>query len=143
MIRIFNRRIRNIQALFSDHFIEVKTFYVVRFDRVPCITFIGELDITAALAFIRQKFEAETIGVFQHSYFDHEERKMFFNNTVLVLSGNKLIEVAGNYCQVLHTDHQYEWAFELVKELAKFRVAALAEEVPATVIGFARQTTLN
>ena len=143
MIGVFKRRIRNIQVLFRGHFVEVKAFYAIRFNRVPCVTFIGELDITPVFAFIRQKFENETVTVFQHSYFDHEEGKLFFNTTVFVLSGNRVIEVSGNYCQVLHTDHQYEWAFELVKELAQFRVAALAEELPPTVIGFARQTTLN
>jgi hypothetical protein len=141
--RIFYRRQYDVQGLFSDHFIEVKAFYILHFDRIPCVSFIGELDITPAFAFLRQNLEQQTTNILQHSYYDYTEAKMFFNNSIFVLTDNRMLEVSGNYCQVLHTAHQYEWAVKLVKELAQFRIQPLAADVPATVIGFARQTTLN
>lgn len=141
--KILNRRRYHIQGLFSDHFVDAKVFYVAHFNRVPCVTFIGDLDITAAFAFLRQKLEKETVDILQHSFYDHAEQKMFFNNSILVLKDKRMIEVAGNYCQMLHTPDQYNWADELVKELAKFRVQPPSVEAPATIIGFARQTTLN
>ena len=141
--KIFNKRRYNIRGLFSDHYIELKVFYTLHFDRVPCVSFIGELDITPAFGFLRQKLEQETISILQHSFYDHVEQKMFFNNSIFVLNDNRMIEVAGNYCQLLHTTHQYGWADTVVKELAQFRVQPVAAGVPVTITGFARQPALN
>lgn len=141
--KIFYRRKYDVQGLFSDHFIEVKAFYILHFNRIPCLSFIGELDITPAFAFLTQHLKQEAVNLLQHSYYDHIEAQMFFNNSIFVLKDYRMIEVAGNYCQVLHTAHQYDWAVNTLKDLAQFSKQPLAAEVPATVIGFARQTTLN
>ena len=141
--RIFNR-MRNVNpGLFTDPFVDVKVFYVGHNGRMPSVTFIGELDITASFAFLRQHLEREIITILQHSFYDHTEQKMFFTNSIFVLSDNRMIEVAGNYCQVLHTANQHNWADALVKELAQFRAHTKPDDAPATIIGFARQTTLN
>jgi hypothetical protein len=134
----FSRRVANTATLFNGHFIEVKTFYTIEFNIVPCVTFIGELDITKAYAYINEQLSANTVAVYQHAYFDHGEKEVLFNNTILVLKDNRMIELGPNYCQILHTTIQYAWARHLVKELAAFRVV---QQEPA--IGFARQTTMN
>jgi hypothetical protein len=141
--KIFKSGQYDVQGLFSDHFLEVKVFYTAHYNRVPCVSFIGELDITPAFAFLRQHLEQEAVNILQHSFYDHAEGKMFFNNSIFILKDYRMVEIAGNYCQVLHTAHQYNWAVKMLKELAQFRIAPLVTEVPATVIGFARQTTLN
>lgn len=141
--KIFSRRQYDMQGLFSDHYVEVKVFYLAHYNKVPCVSFIGDLDITPAFAHLRQKLEKETANILQHSFYDHAEQKMFFNNSIIVLKDNRMIEVAGNYCQVLHTTDQFNWAVELVKELAQFRVQPQSVELPAIVIGFARQTAFN
>lgn len=143
--RLFNRRINTAEALFNGHYLDVKVFYVSKFDRVPCLSFIGELDVSAAFTHVSEKFRGEIVNVYQHSYFGYEEQKMFFNNTIFVLTNNRMIELAANYCQVLHTDRQYSWANGLITELKVFRDEPVAEPLPrvTTVIGFARQESLN
>ena len=141
--KIFNRRLYGSLGLFSDHFVDVKAFYAAHYNKMPSVTFTGELDITAAFAFLRQQLEHETITIMQYSFYDHTEEKMFFSNSILVLRDNKMVEISGNYCQVLHTAYQHNWADKLVKEIVQFRAHFVAPDVPATVVGFARQTTLN
>lgn len=133
-----SRKVVDTVALFNGHFIEVKAFYALQFDAMPCVTFIGELDVTKAYAFINEQLKESIVHVYQHAYFDHQEQQMFFNNTILVLRGNRMIEVGNNYCQVLHTTSQYAWANQLAKELAAFRIV---NKEPA--IGFARHSTMN
>ena len=143
--RLFTRRMNDAVALFNGHYIDVKAFYVTRFDRMPCLSFIGELDVTKAFAYMNEEYRSEIVNVYQHSYFDHKEQKMFFNNTVFVLTDNRMIELAGNYAQVLHTDRQYNWANGLLEALKVFRAEPepVVAEQTRTVIGFARQETLN
>jgi len=134
----FSRKVVDPMALFSGHFVEVKAFYAVQFDAVPCVTFIGELDVTKAYALVNEQLKGEVISVYQHTYFDHSEQQLFFNNTIFVLRGSRMIELGNNYCQVLHTTNQYAWANQLIKDLAAFRIV---NKEPA--IGFARQSNMN
>lgn len=143
--RLFTRRMNDAAALFNGHYIDVKVFYVTRFDEMPCVSFIGEMDVTGVFAYLNEEYKNEIVNVYQHSYFDHTEQKMLFNNTVFVLTDNRMIEVAGNYCQVLHSDRAYGWANALLVALRAFREEQMPEPATEvrTVIGFARQETLN
>src|ERR1051325_8966968 len=134
--RLFRRKIRDTLGLFNGHFVEAKAFYALKFDAVSCISFIGEIDTSKAFAWVNENMKAEVLSTYQHSYFDHNEQKMFFNNTIFVLTNQRIIELGNNYCQVLHTQHQYGWANEVIKSLSPFRII---NNEPA--IGFAWQTT--
>ncbi len=138
--KIMNRRIRDMTALFNGHFVEVKAFYALQFDEIPCIKFISELNMTKAFAHIKSKYQSHIVAVYQHSYFDHTEQCMHFNNSIFVLTDKRMIELAGNHCQILHTTDQYNWAGSLIKELAAFREV---KETKKNVIGFARQTAID
>ena len=143
MMRIFSNRIRNAEALFRDHYIDVKAFYAARWGRVPCVTFVGELDITAAFAYLSEQLVSQVVDVYQHAYFDHETGSIFFNTTVFVLRQNRMVELSANYCHVLHTPRQYAWACELARQLAQFKVQAEPVNAPPTIVGFAREAQFN
>ena len=136
--RWFNRKEANSASLFAGHFIEVKALYIQRFGALPSVSFIGELDVTKAYAFVNERLGGCIMEAYQHSYFDHKEQQLFFNNTILVLNSNRVIELGNNYCQVLHALEHYAWANEFVLELAAFR---MVNNEPT--IGFTRQTTMN
>jgi hypothetical protein len=132
--RLFGRRIRDTIGLFNGHFVEAKAFYALEFDAVCCVSFIGEIDASKAFAHIGETLKSEIISTYQHSYFDHKEQQMFFNNTIYVLTHQRVIELGANWCQILHTQDQYGWANDIIKSLSAFR---LVSNEP--VIGFARQ----
>jgi hypothetical protein len=137
----FVRRIKVTDPLFNGHFIEVKAFYVLQFDKVPCLYFIGNVDVTKIYAHMREVFNSEIVSVYQHMYFDHDEQTTFFNNSVFVLTQNRMIELGKGYVQILHTPEDYVWADNLMKALAEFRM----DETPiqTQVVGFARQPAMN
>jgi hypothetical protein len=133
--RLFGRKISQFDGLFNGHFIEAKAFYVVEFDAVCCVTFIGEIDIGKAFSQIDETLKGEIVSTYQHSYFDHSEQALFFNNTLFVLTNKRMIELGNNWCQVLHTQQQYGWASDVIRSLSAFRIVNTGP-----VIGFARQT---
>jgi hypothetical protein len=135
----FNRKVGDSALLFTGHFVEVKAFYVVEFDQVPCVTFIGDIDVSKAFKFIENAFRWDIAKTYQHNFFDHEDQEMKFNNTIFLLNDCRMIELANNYCQVLHLPDHFSWANKLVKDLAQFK--QIVEPVKENrVIGFARQT---
>jgi len=136
------RRVIHTGGLFNGHLIDVRNFYVASFGNVPCVTFIGDIDTTKAYQHIKQTYQIQIADIYQHRYYDHDRKEMFFNNTIFVLHDRRMIEIGNNWCQILHTDQQYGWAAELVGQMAGFRVVAAAPP-EKRVIGFARQQDMN
>jgi hypothetical protein len=141
LFKIFKKEITNPGALFAGHYIEVKAFYAWHFNRLPCVSFVGETDITKAYSFITERYQYQIESVYQHSWHDHNENEMFFNNSIFVFHDHRMIELVNDYCHVLFAPTQYAWAGEVVKELLRFR--KIPEENTGRVVGFARQFTDN
>ncbi|HWB27117.1 MAG TPA: hypothetical protein VG738_16685 [Chitinophagaceae bacterium] len=142
---VFKRRIKNRGQLFNGHFVDVKAFYAAYFKRVPCVSFIGEIDISNAYAAIKDCCAEDILETYQHSYYDHNEKQTFFNNTIIVLRKERMIEISGNYCQLLHTPGGYDWSRWLMKKLAVFRTPSNSPQPTANtrILGFAGAEELN
>jgi hypothetical protein len=138
----FNRRVQAADPLFMGHYIEVKAFYVHHFDALPCVSFIGELDTSKAFKYIEERYSSHITETYQHAYYEHTDKKMLFNNTIFILNDNRMLELGSNYCQVLHTPQQYNWANVLITNLAAFKQEA-APAKDNRVIGFAQQNAMN
>ena len=136
---LFRTKVFQVNTLFLGHYVDPKVFYTVQFNKVPCISFIGEMDTNKAFDFIQSTYCNQLKGIYQHDYFDHDKRDFFFNNTLFVLKNKRLIELGNNYCQVLYTKDQHEWGQTMVKELSVFHVTGDVDKV----IGFARSNNMN
>ena len=136
---LFKKDLSKVNTLFLGHYLDPKVFYTVKFNKVPCISFIGELDAGKAFDFIQSTYPSQVKGIYQHNFFDHDKREFFFNNTLFLLKNKRLIELGNNYCQVLHTKDQYAWGQTMIRELSVFHVTTDANKV----IGFARSTNMN
>ena len=131
---------RDMTSMFNGHYLDVRTFYAWQFNRVPCIFFIGELDVSKAASHIRKKYQNELLNNYQHAWYNHEEAKLLFNDCVFVLNEDRIIELSNDYCQVYFTPHQSGWATQVIKELAVYRKT---ESNKVRVMGFARKDDLN
>jgi hypothetical protein len=136
---LFKTEVSKVNALFLGHYVDPKVFYTVQFNKVPCISFIGDLDAGKSFDFIQTTYRDQVTGIYQHNYFDHDKRDFFFNNTLFVLKNKRLIELGINYCQVLYTKDQYNWGQTMIKELSVFHVIGDVNKV----IGFARTNNMN
>lgn len=136
------RKITNAEFLFNGHFIDVKAFYALEFGCVPCVHFAGEINIAEVYKYVVNVFSHDIVDTYQHSYYDHAEQKSFFNNTVFVLTGNRIIELGNNYCHVLHSTKSYDWGNKVIAALAKYR-AVTEVSTQVKIVGFARQPEMN
>jgi hypothetical protein len=137
---LFKRGIANANGLFAGHYVDVRTFYVLHFNKVPCVSFIGEIDTAKAYRYIQDNYRNGVAGIYQHTSFDHDKKNIFFNNTVFVLKDNRMIELANNYCHMLFGNKQYDWADKVMKDLSAFRQTVATND---KTIGFARSNQVN
>ena len=129
-----------LQSVFEGHYIDVKAYYAYRFNAMCNLSFIGDLDASAAHEYLVARFKMEFVDIYQHSYFEHAAGELLFNNTIYVLNGKRMIEMGSNYCQVLCRPGQNKWMRELMTSLADFKISVYRHE---PVIGFAVQHTQN
>ena len=108
---------------------------------MPCVSFIGDIDTSKAYRYVQDNYAGDVTGIYQHNYFDHDKKEIFFNNTLFVFKDKRLIELGNNYCHVLHTNKQWSWESKVIRELAAFRVATASAD--DKVIGFARSNQVN
>ena len=141
----FLKRINANTGLFNGHFVDAKAFYVLRFNAIPCVTFIGDMDVTKAFPYMCETFDTIIAAAYQHSYFDHCEKNILFNSTIIVLKRKRMIELADSYCQVLYAANDYAFASKLVNDLAQFRIdKSMTPAFRHThVVGFARNAEMN
>jgi hypothetical protein len=138
LFNIFNRKFRDLDVLFSGHYVDVKCYYVMRFNEIPCTGYMGELDTTLAYAHVQEHFGGLVAAIYQHSYWDYNEQQLLANNTVLVLKKKKIIEFTESYCQVFYSPQEYEWSNRLLNELAAYRIVK-----ENRIIGFATSSQMN
>ena len=140
----FLKRINANSGLFNGHFIDAKTLYVLRFNSIPCVTFIGDMDVINAFAYLTKTFDNVISATYYHSYFDHDDKNIFFNNSILVLQEKRIIEIADTYCQILYGSTDYTFASKLANDLAQFRIERNKVAFSHThVVGFAKPAEMN
>jgi hypothetical protein len=138
--KFFRKRVTDMNAMFSGHYIEAKAFYAWQFNRLPCVQFISETDTGKAFSHISTIHALDIVNIYQHSWYNHAEQKMLFNNTIFVLSKDRMIELTNDYCMILFAPHQYAWAKQMMYKMADFRVTP---QGTVRIMGFAREPAAN
>ena len=136
---VFKKKAALSNALFAGHYIDAKVFYTMCFNDVPCIGFIADLDTAKAFGYVNEFYNSQVTAIYQHSYFDHDKQNIFFNNTLFVLKDKRMIELGNNYCHVLHTNRQYDWAHAVIRDFAGMKIG----QVNSQPIGFVRNNSMN
>ena len=135
---LFKRRIRNVDVLIRNNFIDSQVLFITKFNALANVGAIKEVDPTKAYAVVKKNFADEITAVYQYNTFDYNENEALFNVTIFVLKNKKIIEIGSDYAVLLNTLDDYTWAKSLLAEFAICRVAARTK-----VIGFANVQAMN
>ena len=134
----FGERIRNINSLFENNFIDSRVLFATGFNTLANISLIKHIDTTRAYMMILEKFKNEITTVHQYNTFDYNESKVLFNMTIFVLRNKRIIELGHDYAEILFTGKDYNWADALLSDLADFRVTDRRK-----VMGFVNSETMS
>src|SRR5687767_8370680 len=120
-------------GIFQGNYIDARAFFALVFREVPCIAFVGDLDVSAALKLLRSQFASDIVHIYQSNYFDHDDKKLSFATTIVVLASKRMIVFGFDYMELLHASNDYEWCAEMAQVFAAYRKSA---PVHTPVIGF-------
>lgn len=142
---MFRRRI--YYSPYLQQYTEARILYNEQYGDVPGIVYINELDSTLAFGYIQSYYAADIMRIYQYSQYDHADGEVRFSISIIVLRGQRMVEIGNGYAEVLYGNGDYAFAAALIKELAAFRIseamAITAPLAPATITGFMRQQAMN
>lgn len=115
------QKIIDVNDLFEYSFIDSKAFFMYCYQQPPCITWVGQVNVEKALAYIRSEYKDAITGIYQNSYYERKKRRVEFIKTIITLRNDLLVELVGSYCEVLHTRHDMELAAAFIREISRFK----------------------
>lgn len=115
------QKIMNANSIFQNSFLDCKAYYMYVYQQVPCITWVDMVNTEKLLQHIKTEYAEAVTGIFQYSKYDRKKRKSQYSTTIILLKDNCLVELGGNYCEVLHTHEDYEMANTLIREASRFK----------------------
>lgn len=119
-IRVLNNK--RTAGIFEHLYIDSKAFYLYRFRNIPCATFVHEIDVSKAFAFINNNFNERIEDIYQSSYFDREAGKQLFNKTLFVLNNKVIVELYGQHAGIFYPNNKFDFANMLLKNLSEFKL---------------------
>jgi hypothetical protein len=102
MENLFTQKVINANNVFADNFLDVKMLYLYNFNRLPSIHFIANIDGEKAFAAIKEKLAGEIMNIHQRKWYKKKKKVFEFDNTVIVMNGNCMLELDDNFCEILH-----------------------------------------
>jgi len=127
-------------SIFENHYLESKAFYLYRFKRIPCMTFIDDIDATKAFEYVRKKYSHRVVDIYQACFFNRQAEKHQFSKTLFVLDNRMIIELAGNYARILYPNNLFHIADKLLTALNDFRLPEKKEDFEINIITFSNNS---
>lgn len=115
------QKIIDANSIFEHSFLDCKAYYMYCYHKVPCITWADQLNTEKVLDYIKTEYAEAITGIFQNSKFSRKKKKHIHFTTIILMKDNCLVELGGNYCEILHTHEDYEMANILIKEVSRFK----------------------
>ena len=115
------QKIMDANSIFQNSFLDCKAYYMYAYQQVPCITWVDQVNTDKVLKHIKTEYADAITGIFQNSKYNRKKKKSQYSTTIILLKDNCLVELGGDYCEVLHTHEDYEMANALVKEASRFK----------------------
>ena len=121
MDNLYNQKVINVNNVFNDRFLDVKTLYLYCFNTLPSLSFISHVDGEKAYAAFREKYSQLIAHVHQYRWYKTKRKKYQFDKTVLILNNNCLVEFDDDYCEILHDGLHSDFVNELTVLANQFK----------------------
>jgi hypothetical protein len=121
MENLNTQKIVNMGDLFDDHFLDPKSLYIYSFDRLPSLSYIGNIDGEKAFGAFKEKFGGKITGVYRYDWYELRKKQYQFDTTMVLLDNFCLIEFYKSYCEIWHDGERQEFISEVTGLLSPIR----------------------
>jgi hypothetical protein len=129
------QKIIEATSIFNNNFLNSKTYYMYSYHKVPCVTWTDRVNTEKILEYLKQEYADAITSIFQNSRYSRKKKKSLYSTTIVLLRDDCLIELCGDYCEILHTHNDYEMATRLIAELSRFKRREKKRKFEINLIG--------
>ena len=121
MDNLFNQKVINANNVFADSFLDAKMLYLYSFNMLPSINFISDIDTEKAFEAIRNKFAVNIKNIHQRKWYKSKKKRFEFDNTIIILDRNCVLELDHNWCDILHDGNSPEFVQSIADLALQFK----------------------
>lgn len=111
----------NANSVFASHYLDSKALYMYTFKTIPCVSFVNHIDGEKAFDAVKEKYGAMILSVHRYRSYNRKDTHADFDDTLVLLSNNCLLEFDSGYCEILHNYGSEAFVKELTAFLKTFR----------------------
>ncbi len=121
MNNLYQQKTINADNLFDGSTYRSKMLYIYQFNTLPSIQYIGFIDGEKLFTAIKEKFASLITSVHQYRSYDRKKNKSHFDETILLLNNQCLIELDEGYCEILHDGKQDDFVAQVIQLASSFK----------------------
>jgi hypothetical protein len=115
------QKIIDTNSVFSDRYLNSKAMYMYSFRSIPCISFVNHINGEKAFKTIKERYCDMIRSVHSYRSYDRKDVKTEFDDTVMVLNNECVLEFGSGYCEILHSDAIAGFVKDLAELLKSFK----------------------
>jgi hypothetical protein len=119
MDTIQNQHVINTNMVLKDRLLDTKALYLLRFNELPNVHFISDLDGEKACKAFREAFEHLIVSEYQYRWYRKEKGRFEYDETVFILSNHCIVEMK-HYCEMLHNGKQQAFIDQCTALMKRF-----------------------
>jgi len=121
MDNLFSQKVINANNVFADDFLDVKILYLYSFNMLPSINFVSHIDAEKTFDGIREKFAGNIKNIHQRKWYKKQKKQFEFDNTIVILDNNCVLELDHNWCEILHDGKNPDFVQSIVDVALQFK----------------------
>ena len=107
--------------LFSGHFVDSKSYFLYKFNRLPNVTCVRQLDYEKAYAFLKEKYSDKIVEEFHYAAINNKRTKEEKEESILELNEEIVMEMGHGYCEFYFHDPENAFLNQLISDMTKLR----------------------
>jgi len=116
-----HQKIINTNSVFSYRYLDSKAMYMYFFHSIPCISLVEHINGEKAFNAIKEKYGEMIRSVHSYRSYDRKDVKAEFEDTVMVLNNECVLDFDSGYCEILHSYASADFVRELIELLKSFK----------------------
>jgi hypothetical protein len=125
-------------GIFEHNYLDGKLFYMYRNKRVPCATYVDDIDVSKAFEYISNQYGNGISDIYQSCYFSREANRQEFLKTIFVLKNKLMVELAGTYAKIFYPNTMYKEADSLLSVFSTYKLPEKEKEFEINIITLSR-----
>jgi hypothetical protein len=121
MDNLNNQKTINANSVFGRRFLDSKALYLYHFNALPSLHSIGSINGEKGYKAFKEKFALLIQSEHQIRCYDKKRRQYEFDETILILTNNCIIEFDDSYCEILHDGKSGAFVDECTALMKRFK----------------------